>query len=73
MTAPQIVVELGERSAWFAGEMGVIHAAITTVKCRKQYDRKRRALGVPRAAADDVMAALELRFGGDVQVVEAIV
>ena len=72
MTAPRVDVELGRHSAWFAGDMGVVQAAVRLAGCPRQYDRQRRALSVPRAAADDVMAAIELQFGGDVQIVEAI-
>lgn len=72
MTAPRVLAEIGQNSGWFAGDMGIIHAAVKTVGCPKMYDRRRRAISVPRQHADDVTAALELQFGADVEVVEAI-
>lgn len=72
MTAPKVLVELGEHSGFFAGDMGLVHAVLKTLGCPKQYDRKRRAIAVPRRHADDVQAALEMQFGADVEIVETI-
>ncbi|WP_375492003.1 hypothetical protein [uncultured Jatrophihabitans sp.] len=72
MTAPVVQVEHGRHSTYFAGDSGVIHAVLKTLGCPRQYDRKRRALAVPKQFGNDVEAALEMQFGVDVQQVEAI-
>jgi hypothetical protein len=72
MTAPKVQAELGEHSAFLAGDMGIVHAALKIVGCPRQYDRKRRAMAVPRRHFDDMCAALESRFGADVEVLEGL-
>ena len=67
MTA--VRVEIGPAfTAWLYGDGRVIHPAIKAARSPKQWDHRRRAIAVPKKFIDDVMAALELQSGVDLEV-----
>jgi hypothetical protein len=66
-TSATVVAEISAQTVWLRGPGSVIHAALRAARAPKQYDRARRAIAVPRGHADDVLAALELQIGVDVE------
>jgi hypothetical protein len=70
----QVRAEIGPgHTCWLYGPGYVIHPAIRAARSPKQYDPKRRAIAVPRKFLDDVLAALDLQQGVDVQVEQVLV
>lgn len=64
-----VKVEIGPaHTAWLFGDGRVIHPALRAARSPNQWDSRRRAIAVPKKFLDDVMAALELQSGVDVEV-----
>lgn len=55
-------------TAWLVGDGRLIHPAIRAARSPKQWDQGRRALAVPRRYLDDILAALEMQSGADIEV-----
>lgn len=55
-------------TSWIFGDGRVIHPALRAARSPRQYDTKRRAIAVPTRFLDDVLAALEMQSGVDVEV-----
>lgn len=68
--SPSVTAYIGPgHTAWLVGDGRILHPAIRAARAPKQWDARRRALAVPRRFLDDVLAALELQNGVDVEVV----
>lgn len=67
MTAA-VTIEIGPRTAWVHGRHAVIIPGMKAARAPRQWDKQLRCWKVPAQFADDVVAAIELQFGGDVTV-----
>ena len=64
-----VKIEIGPGfTAWLYGDPRIIQPAIKAARSPKQWDSRRRALAVPKKCIDDVLAALEMKQGVDVEV-----
>lgn len=61
-------VEIGRRSAWLYGEGRHVVPALKLTRCPRQFDDIRRAWMVPVDHVSDLMAAIEHRTGGELDV-----
>jgi hypothetical protein len=58
-----IYLERGLRTSWFSGNQRLIRPAVERAGTKMQFDRAKNAVGVPAAATDDVVAAIEFAGG----------
>jgi hypothetical protein len=66
----RVRAEIGGRGTdYLYGDGRIIHPAIRLARSPRQYDSRRRAIAVPHAFLDDILAALELQSGVDVELV----
>lgn len=69
----QVRVEVGPgRTSWLRGPGYVIHPAVRAARAPRKYDPVRRAVAIPTRFVDDVVAALELQQGVDVEVAQVL-
>lgn len=67
---PRVKVELGRRSAWIYGRGADVVPALKACRSPRQWNDTLRCWSVPISHVSDVLAAIENRIGGDVEVVE---
>jgi hypothetical protein len=65
-----IRVEKGLRTAWVYGPGRIVVPAMKLTRTRRQWDDNRRAWTVPIGQLSEVLAAIEDRIGGDVELVQ---
>lgn len=60
-------VEAGRRSGWIYGAGSVVVPALKLVRCPRQWDEVRRGWMVPISQLSDALAALEYRYGANIE------
>ncbi len=71
MSAGTVRIEVGRRDAQIRGPGRLVMPALKLVRCRRQWDSAKLCWLVPVDQVSEVIAAIEHRVGGVVEVVNA--
>jgi hypothetical protein len=67
MSAAVVRVLVEDHLAYLHGDGRLIDPAIRAARAWRRYDERRRAIKIKASDLDNVLAAIELRNGGDVR------